>query len=52
MLISLKRITVASVVAVLFGAVAVGPGAEAGGRIPSTVPNFGLYLQESFDLNL
>lgn len=28
------------------------PGAEAGGRIPSTVPQFGLYLQESFDLNL
>jgi len=28
------------------------PGAEAGGRIPSTVENFGLYLQESFDLNL
>jgi hypothetical protein len=28
------------------------PGAEAGGRIPSTVPQFGLYLQESFDLNI
>lgn len=32
---------------VLFGA-----GAQAGARIPSTVPRFGLYLQESFDLNL
>lgn len=52
MLISLKRITVVPVVAALLAAVAVGPGAEAGGRIPSTVPNFGLYLQESFDLNL
>ena len=31
---------------------ATGSGAEAGGRIPSTVANFGLYLQESFDLNL
>jgi hypothetical protein len=27
-------------------------GAEAGGKIPSTVANFGLYLTESFDLNL
>ena len=33
-------------------ALSMAPGAEAGGRIPSTVPQFGLYLQESFDLNL
>ena len=36
----------------MLSAVIAGPGAEAGGRIPSTVPFFGLYLQESFDLNL
>lgn len=48
----LKKIILISAVAAMFSAVVVGPGAEAGGRIPSTVPLFGLYLQESFDLNL
>lgn len=46
-----KLILIGAVVALVTGVV-VGPGAEAGGRIPSTVPQFGLYLQESFDLNL
>ena len=36
----------------MLGAVVIGPGAEAGARIPSTVPEFGLILNESFDLNL
>lgn len=36
----------------MLSAIILGPSAQAGGRIPSTVPKFGLYLQESFDLNL
>ena len=47
-----KRVISAAVIAALVVGFATGPGAEAGGRIPSTVANFGLYLQESFDLNL
>jgi hypothetical protein len=47
-----KRVLVSSLTAVLVVGIAVTPGAEAGGRIPSTVPNFGLYLQDSFDLNI
>jgi hypothetical protein len=36
----------------LLGSFIQSTGAEAGARIPSTVPYFGLYLNESFDLNL
>ena len=48
----MKKLIVIGAVVALFTGIVVGPGAEAGGRIPSTVPQFGLYLQESFDLNL
>ena len=48
----IKKVVSGAVLAALAVGLATGPGAEAGGRIPSTVKNFGLYLQESFDLNL
>lgn len=48
----MRKVFLLVVVSVLLGGVASGPGAEAGARIPSTVPYFGLYLQESFDINL
>lgn len=38
--------------AAICGLIAIAPGADAGARIPSTVPEFGLILNESFDLNL
>ena len=38
--------------ALLLGSLVQTGVAEAGGKIPSTVANFGLYLTESFDLNL
>ena len=38
--------------ALLLGSLVQTCVAEAGGKIPSTVANFGLYLTESFDLNL
>jgi hypothetical protein len=47
-----KKVFSVAVIAALVIGFTTGPGAEAGGRIPSTVANFGLYLQESFDLNL
>ena len=38
--------------ALLLGSLVQTGAAEAGAKIPSTVPYFGLYLNESFDLNL
>ena len=44
--------TLSVVAAVAVAGVFLGAPAEAGARIPSTVPQFGLVLNESFDLNL
>jgi len=49
---SVRRFGAAVVAALLLGSFIQSTGAEAGARIPSTVPYFGLYLNESFDLNL
>lgn len=47
-----KNFTALGICAAILSALIISPSAEAGGRIPSTVPQFGLYLQESFDLNI
>ena len=49
---SLKRIAVASIASVMVAGVVYGPDAHAGARISPTIPKFGLYLNESFDINL
>jgi hypothetical protein len=50
----LKRLVAGSISLVMMVGVMLtsGSSAEAGARIPSTVANFGLILNESFDLNL
>lgn len=47
-----RKFGAAVVAALLLGSIVQVGGAEAGARIPSTVPYFGLYLTESFDLNI
>ena len=47
---SARKYGAAVVAALLLGSFVQVGGAEAGARIPSTVPYFGLYLNESFDL--
>ena len=49
---SIKKVISTAVILAFAVGLTTVPGAEAGGRIPSTVENFGLYLQESFDLNI
>ena len=49
---SVRKYGAALVAALLLGSFVQTTGAEAGAKIPSTVPYFGLYLNESFDLNL
>lgn len=49
---SARKFGAALVAALLLGTFVQSGGAEAGGKIPSTIANFGLYLTESFDLNL
>ena len=48
----IRRFVAAVVAALLLGSLVQIGGAEAGARIPSSVPYFGLYLNESFDLAL
>jgi hypothetical protein len=47
---SVRKYGAALVAALLLGSLVQTGAAEAGARIPSTVPYFGLYLNESFDL--
>ncbi len=47
---SVRKYGAAFLAALLLGSIVQVGGAEAGARIPSTVPYFGLYLNESFDL--
>jgi hypothetical protein len=49
---SARKFGAAVIAALLLGSFVQSGGAEAGGKIPSTIANFGLYLTESFDLNL
>ena len=49
---SVRKYGAAFVAALLLGSLVQTGAAEAGARIPSTVPNFGLYLTESFDLSI
>jgi hypothetical protein len=49
---SARKFGAALVAALLLGTFVQSSSAEAGGKIPSTIANFGLYLTESFDLNL
>jgi len=49
---SVPKYGAALIAALLLGSFVQIGGAEAGARIPSTIPYFGLYLTESFDLNL
>ncbi len=49
---SVRKYVAAVVAALLLGSFVQVGGAEAGARIPSTIPYFGLYLTESFDLNI
>jgi len=49
---SVRKYGAALIAALLLGSFVQIGGAEAGARIPSTIPYFGLYLTESFDLNL
>ena len=49
---SAHKFGAALVAALLLGTFIQSGGAQAGGKIPSTIGNFGLYLTESFDLNL
>ena len=49
---SVRKYGAALVAALLLGSFVQSTSAEAGAKIPSTVPYFGLYLNESFDLNL
>lgn len=47
---SFRKYGAALVAALLLGSMVQANVANAGGKIPSTIPNFGLYLTESFDL--
>jgi hypothetical protein len=49
---SVRKYGAALIAALLLGSVIQTNVAQAGGQIRSTVPYFGLYLTESFDLNL
>ncbi len=49
---SVRKYGAAFLAALLLGSFVQSGGAEAGARIPSTIPNFGLYLTESFDLSI
>jgi hypothetical protein len=49
---SVRKYGAAFLAALLLGSMVQASVANAGGKIPSTIPNFGLYLTESFDLNL
>ena len=49
---SVRKYGAALIAALLLGSFVQSTGAEAGGQIRSTVPFFGLYLTEGFDLNL
>lgn len=48
----IQKFLAATFIAVLSFGLLASPGAEAGARIPADVPEFGLILSESFDLNL
>ena len=47
---SVRKYVAAFVAALLLGSMVQANLANAGGKIPPTIPNFGLYLTESFDL--
>ncbi|CAN2187932.1 hypothetical protein MCEMRE20_00455 [Candidatus Nanopelagicaceae bacterium] len=47
---TVRKYGAAFVAALLLGSMVQANLANAGGKIPSTIPNFGLYLTESFDL--
>ena len=49
---SVRKYGAALIAALLLGSFVQANVAHAGAKIPSTVPYFGLYLNESFDLNL
>jgi hypothetical protein len=49
---SVRKYGAALIAVLLLGSAVQANVAEAGAKIPSTVPYFGLYLNESFDLNL
>jgi len=49
---SVRKYGAALITALLLGSAIQATVAQAGGQIRSTVPFFGLYLTESFDLNL
>ncbi|CAN2188194.1 hypothetical protein MCEGKSE7_00464 [Candidatus Nanopelagicaceae bacterium] len=48
---SVRKYGAALIAALLLGSVIQSGVAEAGARIPSTVPYFGLILTDNFDLN-
>lgn len=48
----IRKIGAAAIVAFLLISATSATTAQAGTKIPSTIPNFGLYLTESFDLNI